>query len=92
MISMKDKCDLGLNPECELCHHNFECEVINNMFREEHIKEVKSMKCDIPSCRKDIESFDPVKPRIDGIALQILSTSRIYVICNECAQKLEFTR
>ena len=61
----------------------------------EYIEKWKSggtMKCDIPGCGKEMDRFDPVKSRADGIAVQILSTSRVHIICNECAKKLGFTR
>lgn len=48
------------------------------------------MKCDI--CEKEMESFHPTKERTDGIAVQVLSTSRVHIICNECAKKLRFTK
>ena len=51
-----------------------------------------TMKCDIPGCIKEMDKFDPVKSRTDGIAIQVLSTNRIYLICIECAKKLGFIR
>ena len=46
------------------------------------------MNCEIIGCTTSLSAFHPSKPRIDGIAVQVLSTGRIYMICNACAKRI----
>lgn len=47
------------------------------------------IKCEISQCGREIENFNPSKPRSDGSSLiQILNTGRLFWICNNCIQKL----
>jgi len=46
------------------------------------------MICEITGCGKTMSAFDPIKPRVDGIVIEVLSTHRAIPICIEHAQKL----
>lgn len=46
------------------------------------------MKCEIIGCGKPMSEFDPIKPRVDGIIIEVLSTHRAIPICLDHAQKL----
>lgn len=50
------------------------------------------MNCEIIGCNTMLSTFHPSEPRTDGIAIQVLNTERIYMICNICAKKLGFIR
>lgn len=50
------------------------------------------MNCEIIGCNTILSVFNPSKPRIDGIIIQVLNTGRIYMVCNICAKKLGFIK
>ena len=45
-------------------------------------------KCEISMCGREMDSFHPTKERTDGILVQVLSTGRAYLVCDNCAKKL----
>lgn len=50
------------------------------------------MKCEITGCGREMENFNPLKDRKDGIVVQVLNTGRAYMMCNDCAKKLGMVR
>lgn len=50
------------------------------------------MKCEITGCGKEMLPFNPLKPRIDGVLVEVLSTKRAYLVCDNCAKKLGLVR
>lgn len=45
-------------------------------------------KCDIAGCGCEMVQFDPIQARVDGTVITVLSTSRSYLVCNNCLKKL----
>jgi len=45
------------------------------------------MKCEMNGCKTELSNFEPIKLRTDGIIVEVLSTKRAYLICNDCASR-----
>ncbi len=46
------------------------------------------INCEIIGCGKEMEDFHPSKSRTDGILVQVLSTGKLYWMCNNCGKGL----
>lgn len=49
------------------------------------------MMCDITGCNTELDKFDAVKSRTDGVML-VMNNTKAFLICNKCGEELGFIK